>query len=195
MEIADLSPNDEGSIAQIAAFVVDAFRDNHPNAWPDLESATEEVRESLQPNRISRIARDDQGDVIGWGGAIRQYRGYTWELHPCVVRPDVQEQGIGRQLVADLEEQVAARGGTTLWLGTDDENAQTTVANVDLYPDVLGNLGAIRNNERHPYEFYLKVGFSLVGLLPDANGPGQPDIIMAKRVVPWRQPVAASGAA
>jgi hypothetical protein len=35
---------------------------------------------------------------------------------------------------------------------------------------------------RHPYEFYRKVGFTIVGALPDANGFGQPDIFMAKRV-------------
>jgi aminoglycoside 6'-N-acetyltransferase I len=34
----------------------------------------------------------------------------------------------------------------------------------------------------HPYEFYKKVGFTIVGVLPDANGFGKPDIFMAKRV-------------
>jgi hypothetical protein len=33
-----------------------------------------------------------------------------------------------------------------------------------------------------PYEFYQKMGFSLVGVMSDANGPGEPDIYMAKRV-------------
>ena len=32
------------------------------------------------------------------------------------------------------------------------------------------------------YEFYQKIGFSFVGVIPDANGFGKPDIIMAKRV-------------
>ena len=40
----------------------------------------------------------------------------------------------------------------------------------------------IRNLNNHPYEFYLKVGFAIVGVIPDANGPGKPDIMMAKSV-------------
>jgi hypothetical protein len=40
----------------------------------------------------------------------------------------------------------------------------------------------IQNLARHPFEFYRKVGFAIVGLLPDANGFGKPDIFMAKRV-------------
>ena len=34
----------------------------------------------------------------------------------------------------------------------------------------------------HPAGFYMRQGFEIVGLIPDANGPGKPDILMAKRV-------------
>ncbi len=91
-------------------------------------------------------------------------------------------RGIGRSLVADLEVRVAERGGLTLWLGSDDVNGMTTLAGVDLYPDLLGHLGDIRNLQGHPYEFYTKLGFSLSGVMPDANGPGKPDIFLAKRI-------------
>jgi aminoglycoside 6'-N-acetyltransferase I len=80
-------------------------------------------------------------------------------------------RGIGSALVVDLEARVAERGVLTLWLGTDDETGMTTLSGVDLYPDVLG----------HPYEIYLKLGFSIIGAMPDANGWGKPDIYMAKR--------------
>jgi aminoglycoside 6'-N-acetyltransferase I len=85
--------------------------------------------------------------------------------------------------VTDLEEQVKARGGLTLWLGTDDENKMTTLAGVDLYPNVLEHVANIRNLRGHPYEFYQKLGFTIVGVLPDANGLGKPDIFMAKSLV------------
>jgi aminoglycoside 6'-N-acetyltransferase I len=42
---------------------------------------------------------------------------------------------------------------------------------------------SIRNLKRHPYEFYQKLGYVIVGVIPDANGPGKPDILMAKSLV------------
>ncbi len=84
--------------------------------------------------------------------------------------------------MADLVRQVASRGATTLYLGTDDEDGRTTLSDTDLYPNPLEPLAAIENPGRHPYEFYLACGFSIVGVIPDANGPGKPDILMAMRV-------------
>ena len=84
--------------------------------------------------------------------------------------------------MADLEIQVQAQGGLTLWLGTDDEDDGTTLSNVDLYPNVWEHIADIRNLKGHSYEFYQKLGFVIVGVLPDANGLGKPDIFMAKRL-------------
>jgi aminoglycoside 6'-N-acetyltransferase I len=181
MRIRDLRPDDEGLITQIAAMMVAAFRDHTPS-WPDLPSALEEVRESFAADRISRVALDDEGNAIGWIGGIRQYDGNVYELHPLVVDPARQRQGIGRALVADLEDQARGRGAHTLWLGTDDEDGRTSLSGVDLYPDVWEHVQQIRNPGRHPYAFYQKCGFVIVGVMPDANGPGKPDIFMAKRV-------------
>jgi aminoglycoside 6'-N-acetyltransferase I len=32
----------------------------------------------------------------------------------------------------------------------------------------------------HPVEFYRRVGYTVIGLLPDANGVGRHDILMAR---------------
>jgi aminoglycoside 6'-N-acetyltransferase I len=183
MQIVDLGANDE-RIQSAAALLVECFREFAPTAWPDLDTALAEVHETLTADRISRVALDEQGAVIGWIAGAPMYDGHVWELHPLAVRPDRQGQGIGRALVADLEERVRERGGITLWLGTDDEDDRTTLSGVDLYGDVLGHLARLRNLRRHPYEFYQKQGFVIVGVVPDANGPGKPDILMAKRIGP-----------
>jgi aminoglycoside 6'-N-acetyltransferase I len=47
---------------------------------------------------------------------------------------------------------------------------------------VFEHITKIKNLRGHPYEFYHKLGFVIVGVMPDANGLGKPDIFMAKRV-------------
>jgi aminoglycoside 6'-N-acetyltransferase I len=182
MKIIDLPADDPEVIQQVAQLLVAGFNTHWPNAWPNIEAALSEVQESLEPGRISRIAVDEQGQVLGWIGAIREYEGHAWQLHPLVVHPDFQESGIGRALVNDLEELIRQSGGTTIYLGTDDEDSMTSLSEVDLYPDVFENIQKIKNLKRHPFEFYQKMGFVIVGVIPDANGLGKPDIMMAKRV-------------
>lgn len=181
MRIIDL-PDDPHILNQVAQIVVDAFRPHYPHAWPDLAAGLEEVRESLAPERISRIAVDDDGTVLGWIGGLPEYDGHVWELHPLAVAPAQQRRGIGAALVRDFEEQARARGAVTIMLGTDDEDNQTSLSNVDLYPNVWEHVARIRNLRDHPFGFYARQGYVIVGVVPDANGPGKPDILMAKRV-------------
>ena len=182
MKIIDLLPADQDKITETAAILVAAFQEHWPDAWPTLESAAAEVRESFSEDRLSRVAVDDAGAVLGWIGGISQYDGNVWELHPLAIRPDQQGRGIGRALVTDLEVQVRARNGLTLMLGSDDQDDMTTLSGIDLYADVSGHIARIKNLKRHPYEFYQKLGFVIIGVVPDANGLGKPDIIMAKRL-------------
>ena len=182
VQIITLSPDDEWAIKQVAALLVGGFKAHSPNAWSNIKTALEEVRESFGEDRISRIAVGDNGEILGWIGGLSHYDGNVWEIHPLVVEPSRQGGGIGRQLVRDFEELVRKREGLTIWVGTDDENNMTTLAGVDLYPNILEQLARIRNLRRHPYEFYQKLGFVITGVMPDANGRGKPDIFLAKRV-------------
>lgn len=182
MRIINLTPEAEELVRQVAALLVEAFREHWPEAWPDLDSALGEVRESFAEGRISRVAVGEGGEALGWIGGVPEYDGVAWELHPLAVNPSHHRQGVGRALVADLEEQVRQRGGLTIFLGTDDVDNMTTVSGVDLYPNVWEHIARIRNLKGHPYEFYQKQGYTITGIVPDANGWGKPDILMAKRV-------------
>jgi aminoglycoside 6'-N-acetyltransferase I len=177
-EIVDLVLADERRVEQTAALLVDAF----PHAWPDMAEALSEVQESFEPGRISRVAVDPAGDVLGWVGGIPHYKGNAWELHPLVVRADRRRMGLGRALVLDLETLVRERGAWTLYLGSDDEFRQTSISDVDLYPNIWEHIAQIRNLRGHPFGFYQRLGFVVSGIIPDANGWGRPDIHMAKRV-------------
>lgn len=180
--ITTLDTTDQQVLDALAALLVAGFREVAPTAWPDLSSARAEVAEALGPERLNRIALGADGGVLGWVGALPEYGGRVWEVHPLVVAPAWQGRGIGRALMAELERLVAARGGLTLLVGTDDETGLTSLAGVDLYDDLPERLATVRNLGGHPFGFYRRLGFSIVGVVPDANGPGKPDILMAKRV-------------
>jgi aminoglycoside 6'-N-acetyltransferase I len=185
MRVVDLDPVDDALIHAVAAVLHAGFQASaYAHAWPTLDNAVAEVRKSLKPDRISLVALDAEGRPLGWVGGIPEYHGRVWELHPLVVAPDVRRQGVGRALVQALEDRCRARGAFTLRLGSDDEASQTTLSGVDLYDDLPGRLAAVENPGGHPYEFYQRCGFTIVGVMPDANGPGKPDIILAKRLTP-----------
>lgn len=182
MKIMTLSPDNKNLIPQAAEQLVDAFREHWPDTWPTLEEGLKEVHEMLESNRICRVALDSQGNLLGIIGGIPTYDGFVWELHPLAVQPSSQGQGIGRALVQDFEEQVRATEALTITLGSDDEDAMTSLSNVDLYEDLWEKVRGIRNLKNHPFEFYQKLGYVITGVVIDANGVGKPDILMSKRV-------------
>ena len=182
MKIISLTLEDELLIRQAAQLLVDAFREHWPDAWPTLEEALREVHEMLESERICRVAVDEHGNLLGIIGGIPGYDGNVWELHPLAIQPSQQGRGIGRALVEDFEQQVRSQGGLTITLGSDDEDSMTSLSNADLYENLWEKIRDIRNHKNHPFEFYQKPGYIITGVVPDANGKGKPDILIAKRV-------------
>jgi aminoglycoside 6'-N-acetyltransferase I len=182
MRIIALRREDGQALQQAAAVMTAGFARTAPNFVPDQEAALRELDELLADDSLIFAAIAESGEVVGLIGGRSAYDGNVWELHPLVVRPDCQGRGIGRALVAELETVARKRGGVTLYLGTDDEVGLTSLAGLDLYPDPLEPLRTLQNLHGHPFEFYQKCGFAVVGVLPDANGFGKPDIFMAKRL-------------
>ena len=182
MEIITLLANDDRLIEQAAQLLVDAFREHWPDAWSSFEEGMKEIREMLESERICRAAVDTEGNLLGIIGGIPGYDGHVWELHPLAVQPSLQGRGIGRALVQDFEEQVRARGALTITLGSDDEDHMTSLADVDLFENLWEKIRDIRNYKSHPFELYQKMGYVISGVVPNANGIGKPDILMAKRI-------------
>ncbi|WP_040949855.1 GNAT family N-acetyltransferase [Gorillibacterium massiliense] len=157
----------------------DLLAECFPHAYGDC--AMEEVDIILADGRIAVMALSG-GNVVGLVGAMPRYGVTAWELHPLAVRASARMRGIGTKLLQALEAECSKRGGITLFLGSDDEFSQTTLSDTDLYVDTYAKIQGIRNLQGHPYEFYQKAGYAIVGVIPDANGLGKPDIWMAKRI-------------
>jgi aminoglycoside 6'-N-acetyltransferase I len=184
--IEPMSAQSAATRRRAAAILVEAFA-GWPESWDTLEEAEEEVAASLGDDRLSFVALASGGEPLGWIGGIPTYRDRVWELHPLAVTPHAQRAGVGRRLVQRLEGEAAARGGLTVYLGTDDVTGMTTLGGRDLYPGVLAHLAGLRDLSGHPFAFYQHLGYEVVGVVPDANGFGRPDIMMAKRI--GRDPV------
>lgn len=177
MEIKALSVKDTQYIEEAAMILSNSF----PHSYPDLTSALNEVYGYLETEKVALVAVE-QRHVLGLIGAKPQYGLTGWELHPLVVLEEKRSQGIGSKLVAQLEKEIIKRGGIMVYLGSDDENDMTSLSNCELYDNLFERLKNIRNLKNHPFEFYQKQGYSIVGVFPDANGLGKPDIWLAKRL-------------
>ncbi|NLG24810.1 MAG: GNAT family N-acetyltransferase [Clostridiales bacterium] len=175
--VEPLTAGDEGWIAQAAALLAQAF----PHCYGEAGEAWSEVLDCLDDGRVALVALCG-GGVVGFGGSRPHYGGNAWELHPLAIDAAHRRQGVGRLLVAALERVAAGRGGRVMYLGADDEFGRTSLSDGDLFDHTPDKLARIENRGGHPYSFYEKLGYRVVGALPDANGPRRPDIWMAKRI-------------
>lgn len=162
---------------QAAELLIENFE-----SYPAMEIARSVINTLLAKKRVCLCALDEQNNVVGLVGGLPDYDGNVWEIHPLVVKKANQGKGVGRRLVKALEKEAAARGALTVILGTDDTSGETSLSNCDLYNDFGGKIAHAENHGRHPMSFYQKCGYSIIGVVPDANGYGKPDILMAKRI-------------
>jgi aminoglycoside 6'-N-acetyltransferase I len=84
-------------------------------------------------------------------------------------------------LVDDVERLAVGNGALTILLGTSDEVGRTTLTGQDLFLDVITALRDLKPTGAHPLGFWQRVGYTVVGVIPDAEGPGKPTILLAKR--------------
>lgn len=177
IEIQTLTSNNTTWIYEAAAILVEAF----PHSWQSMSEAVEEVEECLEEKKIAFVAVED-GHVIGFIGTMPRYGTTGWEMHPLAVAKVHRGKGVGSSLVKSIEKEVLLQGGVMIYLGSDDEFGSTSLSNCDLFENTYEKISNIKNLKNHPFEFYQKQGYKIVGVFPDANGIGKPDIWLAKRL-------------
>jgi aminoglycoside 6'-N-acetyltransferase I len=180
MRIADLDATDESLLEKLAVLTHEAGAIHFPNWLPTMEDAREEVCDATAEGHITRVLLDDDAEPLGWVSCVHAY-GHVWEIHPLLVRVTQHRRGYGARLLADIELLAAARGAGVLIVGTADETGATSLGGVDLYLDPIGALANLTADPSHPVGFWLHMGYSLVGVTPDAEGPGLPTLNLAKR--------------
>ena len=185
MEIVDF-----GALAPVrradAARILREALAHLPSAYNAPGEADAEVAMRSADNDWLGHAALEGERLVGWIGAIRTYS-HGWEIHPLVVAPDRQRRGIGSALLAALEARARREGVLTLFLGSDDDYGGTNLFGRNLWPDVTSHIAVTEATARgHALTFYRRHGYEIVGLLPDVNGAGRPDIMLAKRLTTSR---------
>jgi aminoglycoside 6'-N-acetyltransferase I len=177
--IGDLGSKNTDWIQQTAQIAFEASQSISKIWLPTVEAAIEEVHESLERDGISRVLVDGNR-VVAWIGAFRQFSGRVVEIHPLIVARANQGNGLSRQMVRHVEVWARKQGALTLLVGTSDETKATSLSGVDVYGDVGQAIANFHQLAPYPCGFWLRLGFRIVGVLPDAEGFGKPNIMMAK---------------
>ena len=169
-------------INELAHLTYLAFKAHAPNWLPSETDAKRQVLRATESDRISQVLLSPDATPIGWIGVIPIHHGRIWEIHPLAVSPTKQRQGYGSMLVREVERLASERGVLGLMAGTSDETGATPLYGIDLYQNPFAVLSKLTGAEHHPVTFWRKIGFTIVGVVPDAEGRGKPAISLAKRI-------------
>lgn len=182
VRIVTIAMEETHLIDGLAQLTYEAFQEHAPDWLPTLEDARTQVLKALLPDRVCRGLVDSHGQPLGWIGAIPVSHGRIWEIHPLAIAVHAQGKHYGRLLVREVERLALQSGALGMLVGTADATGATTLASVDLYENPLEALRTLKTIRSHPYDFWVKVGYTVVGVVPDAEGRGKPGITLAKRI-------------
>lgn len=152
---SEVLPADEAHVREIVA-ATGLFRPN------EVDVAAELVRVRLRDGAASGyefIFAEQQGEVLGYACyGLNTVTLASYDLYWIAVRPNLQGQGIGRQLLTAVEEKIAAAGGQQIYIETSHR----------------ADYAATRG-------FYERCGYALEGVLRDYYAPGDDRAIYVRR--------------
>ncbi len=180
VRIEDLDASDERLLDGLARLSFETARLLFPNWLTTRQRAREEVSDALADGHTTRVALADGNEPLGWISCARAY-GRVWEIHPLLVAVAHQGEGIGARLVRDIEARAISQGAGVLLVSTSDETNKTSVGGRTLYPDPLSALRSLHADRGHPVGFWRRMGYVVSGVIPDAEGPGMPSILLVKQ--------------
>ncbi|MCR3905700.1 MAG: GNAT family N-acetyltransferase [Tenericutes bacterium] len=153
-----------------------------PTGWKNIEEAQNEITEQLESDGYF-YALIDQGQLFGWGGILPHYSGHVYEIHPMVIDKKHQNKGFGGLLIKHLEDKAKFLGGLTIYAASDDEfdDRKSSLRDTDGYDNIYDKMKHF-DPKGHPARFYIKYGYQLIGIMPDANGRGKHDLILSKKL-------------
>lgn len=181
--LSDIDYADRRLLAALASLSHRAGQVHSPSWLRDIDSAMREIQRMSGKGVLTRVAIED-GEPRGWIAAQPQGQG-SWEIHPLLVDPTASGRGFGRMLVEDIERQMRLHKGISVFLSTSDATNSTNLSDFDLYSaplDALRNIAVRDKAHGHAFRFWQRVGFTVVGVIPDAEGPGVPSIQLAKKL-------------
>ena len=180
-EFCNISESEETKI-QAAEILYITFVEYNENLWlKNMEEATEEVEECIKEENIC-IGIKINGKLIGWAGLKPMYD-KTWELHPIVIKKEFQGKEYGKKLLNEIEKNALNNGIIGIVAGSDDETNSTSLSDKEINgKNIFEEIKNIKNYKNHPYEFYQKCGYTIIGIIPNANGQNKPDIWLWKDI-------------
>ena len=177
-----IDPTDPALVDELAQLTYVAFKVHAPNWLRNETDAKRQVLKATETDRINRVLLSPKATPIGWIGVIPINHGRIWEIHPLAVSPAEQGKGYGRTLVLEIERLAEEQGVLGLLAGTSDKTGATPLYGIDLYQNPFKVLKKLNGAENHPVTFWKRAGFTVVGVVPDAEGRGKPAISLAKRI-------------
>lgn len=169
----------EPAIRNIAVLLQASFR---ALPWQDEEETVRAVSEWFGQRRAHVTAYDD-GSLVGYATAAPMDGFDIWRMDWMAVAPEYRGRGLGVAVLRRLEQHAHSEGARTFLtsVGDDGAMASTSLWGKNLFePDVLHHLGQLQELRPYALGFYRHAGYSVVGVLPDANGPGMPEILLAR---------------